>query len=295
MKLSRVTAALVLATALVQTPALHANTYVVLSKTVTVQQLNATSASSSQEWKFEAFINGASATTPQVTVPSGTEAGIKTLTYNSSDGEWRYTSSTYASKSALNAAFANDYYAFIFGGTTGSPLAWTPTVTSSSFAAAAPLVSSNLGTWSDGTLTLSSTDLTQDLVLTLTWSAGGGFVSGTSRVGLDMYLTSGVGSYNDSIDNSSSSFTDSTVTLTIAANTLQAGWTLEVSSEFNKFVSMDSTTYASEGYTAVYLNTVASYFTIVAATTVPEPATFAALLGLVAWLGVAVVRRRRAV
>jgi hypothetical protein len=142
---------------------------------------------------------------------------------------------------------------------------------------------SNPVTWSGGMMLV---DPTKELTLTSTTFTTN-YATGTGRIGL--WVDGGGSEVTNETAPGSFYFSGTSVQLQIAANTLSAGTHL-AGMEFNNIVSslIDLSATYGAGATGVSVYTAYTTFQIQA---VPEPSTYAAILGVLALLGVLIRRR----
>jgi hypothetical protein len=222
---------------------------------------------------ISAYVFGSGLTGTYTFTPpaGGTVTTPQTLTGTSSSVKF---DASFANVTALNNAYANGIYSMSLAGS-GS---WTASQSlTGNVYPNAPLVT---GTWSGGLLQV---DPTQSY--TLNFAAFGGFlVNGTHGDSISL-----------SIEDSGSSqvhsaFSNTSVTsFLIAANTLTAGQVYNVSLRFNNNYIDYSAVGGANGNVSY---TTENSFQIQA---VPEPSTYAAILGAVALAGATIVRRRKMV
>ncbi|HVT73912.1 MAG TPA: PEP-CTERM sorting domain-containing protein [Lacunisphaera sp.] len=233
---------------------------------------DSTAVDASNPWSFSAHVeasagdlSGAAAT---LTIPSGT--GSTTMTYNASGPKWSVTAS-FASQAALDAAYGNGDYSLTAYGQTVSPISLTGDVYP-----VAPIASLSGGTIVGGVL---AWDPSQALTIT---------ISGASISHMAINVD-GTG-----FNGSDEQFGGSTFSYTIDANSMLAGNNYNVELDFDNIVGGTLGTFGSG--TGPMLN--ANYAGVYSATTtfaiqaIPEPSTYAAILGAVALAGVLLRRRR---
>jgi hypothetical protein len=234
------------------------------------QTANGTSTLSGTAISAYVFGSGLSGTYTFTPPAGGTVTTPQTLTGDSSGVKF---DANYADVTALNNAYANGIYSMALAGS-GS---WTASqsLTGNAYPNA-PLVT---GTWSGGLLQV---DPTQNY--TLTFATFGGFlVNGTHGDSISLSIEdSGFSQVHSDFSNVS------VTTFLIAANTLTAGQVYNVSLRFNN----NYIDYAAVGGANGNVSyTTENSFQIQA---IPEPATYAEILGVVALAGVMFHRRRRA-
>jgi len=237
------------------------------------QTNNSTTVDATNPWSFAAHVEGSSGdlsgAAAMLTIPSGT--GSTTMTYNAGGPKWSVNAS-FATQSALDAAYGNGNYSLTAYGQTVSPIAVTGDLYPS-----APLAT-NLsgGTIVGGILTW---DVSQALTITIAGTA--------DHMGMNIDGTN----YNASPE----VFGQSSLTFTVPAASMMAGNSYSVELDFDKIVGGTLGNFGGTGamataqYAGVY--TAATFFTISAVSPVPEPSTYAAIFGAVALAGVMVGRR----
>jgi hypothetical protein len=232
-------------------------------------------------WEFRAEVetsNDSTATNPissaDLEVAFGSVSPDLNLTY--ADHVWSF-SQLFAQKTgsmSLDETFANGSYTFNIGAQVLS------LSLSGDLYPNHPTAFFDQGNWVSGVLHV---DPTQSLEI----SSGTfvtNFLMGSSRVGLDLY---GPG-YGQSADTEEFGFNPNSLAMTIDANFLTPGATYHVRVEFNRFSDMDTVPVYGAQAIATYSAVLA--FDVYA---IPEPSTYAALLGGLALAGVLLHRRRR--
>lgn len=221
----------------------------------------------SDPYSLNSYVFGSGLTgTYSFTAPGGS---AQNLTISAGSAE--FSSGNYATSGALNTAYAEGVYNMALPNSNGVPQsAALPSFTGDAFPNSPTIIS---GTWSGGMLLI---DPTQNF--SLTFGALTGFSSDDSiKLQID-----GIGT---------NYFANTSVTsFTIDALTLTAGQTYSASLRFNNnFIDYGTSIAGANGNAGFTTETV---FQIQA---IPEPSTYAAILGALALAGVAVHRRRRAV
>ena len=228
------------------------------------QTVNGTSTLSGTEFSAYVFGTGLSGTYSVTPPAGGSVTTAQNLTLNSSTDA--KLSVSFADVSTMNAAYGPGvYHMEVPNG--GSPQSWDLQSLTGDLYPNAPLVT---GTWSGGLLQI---DPTQNY--TLTFAAFGGFNTNDS---ISMQID-GIGTnYFSNV---------SVTTFLITAGTLTAGQTYDVSLRFNNnFIDMNAIGVGGNGDASF---TTENMFQIQA---IPEPSTYAAILGAVALAGVMIRRRR---
>jgi hypothetical protein len=241
--------------------------------------------SSSNPWQFGAFVVGTSITgSDPITNASFTSAAGSTVTSGSltfDTNEWK-AEYDYATSGALTTAFVDGNYTMTFN----SGAYTTPTrALSSTLYPNVPqfTLTSGSGTWVGNMLYVNPG---VELVFTTnTYTTN--FLVGSTRVGWDI---SGNG-YNAS--SGMGDFSGNSATITISAGSLIAGNTYDLYAEFGRI--LDNTTLTSTGITGLDSATFATMLhsgTGIQLYAVPEPASYAMVLGTVILIG-SLIRRRR--
>jgi hypothetical protein len=203
--------------------------------------------------------------------PGGSVSSPITLTGDSGVREYE-VASFYADTAGLNAAYNNGDYTFTDG------LAFTSTLslTGDAFPNTFSITGLTNGTWSGGNLLF---DPSQSL--TVFFDAFSGMVNGTDKIFL-----------NVDTGYETETSTSGTTSFLIAADeiSLAAGQTTSAELVFVKVVDFDNTTISGATGMAVYATIVS--FNLQA---IPEPSTYAAVLGTMALAGVMIRRRRRTI
>jgi hypothetical protein len=261
---------------------------------------NAPSVASGNPYLFRFAVNGAGSSSLSGYTPirvvttasgSGVSGPLNATNYDPGDDSWEMTPLVYADLASLNGAFADGVYGLNVNGTT-----FNVTLGSGSgpyangFPAAAPMLTGLTAGDFDG-----SGRLKIDLALsTYTFNLNGlaGYSSG-GHVGvfIDGVTVSGNPVQGESIKFGSFNDPELTfLTFNPSASNMIAGNTYTIELEYNLAPNATSNLLGS-GDLDLGLFTYRTQLTLIA---VPEPATFAEILGLVALTGVMLHRRRRA-
>ena len=276
---------------------------VVLDRNVNYTQTVAGSASlaSGTPYEASAFINGSNLNQlssfsfkkpgDAVTVYSGTQDG----------SEWSAPTSgnAFSTMSALNTAFGAGTYTIsavrtVGGAYSDSSLTMTDLLgTTNDGLPNTPFVIATQGgnpvTWSGGKMLV---DPTLSLTLTSTTFTTN-FTNGQGRIGLGVFGSIADQETDNEITDGSFTFTGNTAQLVIAANTFTSGQSYNGDMEFNNIqgslVDLSGIYGGSAKGIVLY-----SAFTSFQLQAIPEPSTYAAILGALALAGVAIHRRRRA-
>ena len=244
-----------------------------VAKIYDLEQTSGTgSTAGSPPYGFVAEVYGTGLTgTYTVVSPGGSVSNPQTLDIAGDLAEYDDALS-YANTTALNAAYNAGTYTLNIN-TSGGLLSPTLDLTGDAFPNTFSITSLINGTWSGGKLLF---DPTQDL--TINFDAFSGFDS-SSRIKLE--IESG-----DYVNTSTSSVTS----LVVPANTINlvSGATSHAEILFSQAVDTDNITIAGASGVAFYGTIVG--FTVQA---VPEPSTYAAIVGLLALGGGVWFRRRR--
>lgn len=260
--------------------------YVVISRTHEFAQTSTGTAESANPWNVAAFVVGSGLTpTNPITAASfdGPDPAAGTLSYHTgtSMNTWEYEVD-YASPDTMYGAFPNGDYDFTLGDYK------TPMVTlTSTLFPNTPVWSLTGGTggWVNNVFRVDPTQALQ--FQTNVFSTN--FVSGETRIGWDI---SG-NSYNNG--NGMGDMVNNQITINIPAGSLIAGSTYDLYLEFGRTV--DQEILSSTGNTGLdnaKLVAMLMTATNLQITAVPEPSTYAAILGALVLAGVVVVRRRKA-
>ena len=257
---------------------------VLVEKYQTFTQTDATTTASTG-WGGDIRVEGNGGTTdnlsgltaPTYTTPVGSGVASGTLTYDSNADRWS-VGNTYGSQSALDTAFASGAYTVTVNSATVSL-----TLSGDTYPTNAPAATVSQGSWSGGVLSI---DPTQALTITtnqLLFGGSGGHIS----INLSGDLQNFTGGYD------AFASTGATGSLDVAAATFISGQSYTVKLQFSSLSSQDSTDNpngagANSTNAAVYTDT--TTFTIMA---IPEPSTYALLMGGAALSGVLFVRNRR--
>lgn len=223
----------------------------------------------SDPYSLSSYVFGSGLTgTYSFTAPGGSAQDL-TIAGNGASAD--FSSGNYTTSGALNTAYAEGVYNMALPNINGAPQsAALPSFTGDAFPNSPTITS---GTWSGGMLLI---DPTQNF--SLTFGALSGFSSDDSiKLQID-----GIGT---------NYFANTSVTsFTIDALTLTAGQTYSASLRFNNnFIDYGTTIGGANGNSGFTTETV---FQIQA---IPEPSTYAAILGSLVLAGVVVRRRRCAV
>lgn len=180
---------------------------------------------------FEAEIDGtATNPAPPNTITLPNNGGTRTLAFSNQDG-WQFEQ-TFASQTALTAAYPNGTYQMTFGGRT------VPVPFSGDLFPAAPVATLSAGTFSNGTLVVD-----RNVPLTITIAFTQNYLAGFSHLGIDVSSTSG-GNFGDlgtSNSEDPTPFTRTPLSFTVPANTFSSGGTYVIELEANRIVSLDTT------------------------------------------------------
>jgi len=251
---------------------------ILLKKDYYVQtSAGSSTARSTDRWEFVASTDGQNitATSPvsgvSVNVAAGSTSPNLNLGFVAQDSEWRF-SQYFATQTALNSTFAAGTYQYSIPGQTSVNLGFSGDLYPNN-----PFVSASTGTWSGGVLQF---DPSQALTLT-TNDFTTNFLSGSARIGIEVKRDSFVREGDTFINNNDRSYA-----FTLAANTLTAGQTYTVTVEFNRFTAFVEQN--SINYVATY-----AAVTELQLQAIPEPSTYAAVVGGLALVGVGIYRRRR--
>lgn len=236
-------------------------------------------------WQFGAYVAGTSMTasnpitSASFTSAAGGTVGSGSLTFDTGDWGAEYN---YSSSGALNTAFADGNYTMTFN----SGAYTTPTrALSSTLYPNVPqfTLTSGSGTWVGNQLYVDPS--VQLIFTTNTFTTN--FSAGSTRVGWDI---SG-NSYN--AGSGMGDFSGNSATITIPAGSLIAGSTYDLYAEFGRI--LDQGTITSTGITGLdnaNVVTILHAGTNIQLYAVPEPASYAAILGALAFIGVITNRQR---
>ena len=280
--------------------------FIGVSKVVDYEQTtNSAPSLAANPYSFEAFIDGTSLSssfplntpaTNSVTTPGGTISSFNYI-WDSGDNMWGYNpGTTYSGLSGgtgLNDALANGTYSFSLHNNTVN---FTLSLTGDNYVTA-PLVTTNLGTWSGNKLVLTQAEAA--MALTISSGTFSGFNSGIDRVGINLY-----GINNGYNAPEAQTFTLSSLDMNLVANALTPGGTYKVEVDFNNIVDyLQNANNVGANYSTLLNPLGADVKALVMYTTVttfeiqviPEPSTYAAIFGALALGGAMIHRRRRLV
>lgn len=250
-----------------------------------IHEYNQTDATTTAEkavnpWAFEVFIDGTGLTSSfplgtNTFTPQGGSAGG--FTFNSGNGHWTYSgNSSFASQAALDAAFPNGIYDLTVG---GIPFSLS---LAANLYPNTPLATASAGTWTGGLLQLTAAQASAGFSITSNtftgWANDGSF-----RIG----IWGDGSSYSQDVETYAANF----LVMNVAGGALTAGNTYSFTVEFMRFTDSDTSLQPTLGVNALG---VAGYVTNASFSVqvIPEPSTYAAIFGALAFAGV-VWRRRR--
>lgn len=264
--------------------------FLFITKQVNYTQTSASTPSSpdSSAYQFYASIdgtglNGSNPTPPNtVTTPGGT---VSSVTLALSGSTWQTSDySGYADPAALNAAFADGTYVFsINNGANTVNLSLASDLYPN---APGATISTNTGlgfAWVGSALQVNPTLFS---TLTVTTNA---FTTNFDSGGLNHIGISG-NNFSGSVSGESFSDVDGVFALNISSASFLAGNTYSIDIEFNNLITYLTDTPLA-GITSTSGFTAQTSFSVQA---VPEPSTYAAILGALALTGSMIYRRRRA-
>ncbi len=208
---------------------------------------------------------GPNRVTPSTAVPYG-------LTYDPDRSGWNYNSGA-MTLSSLDSTYPNGNWTLEAGGNTWGPLSLIGDLYPN-----APEATFSAGTWTSGVLYLTAAEAAAGFTVT-TNNFTANFSSGSSYVGL--FLD------NLSAENFPT-FTAPSVMLNVPGGALGAG-THYLSMDFNRLTAMDNSV---SGYVAVVGYNANTNLTI-QVEAIPEPSTYAAIVGVITLAGVMIHRRRK--
>lgn len=209
--------------------------------------------------------SGPNQVTPSTAVTYG-------LTYDPGRSGWNYNSGA-MTLSSLDSTYPNGNWTLEAGGNTWGPLSLTGDLYPN-----APIATFSAGTWTGGVLYLTAAEAAAGFTVT-TNTFTTNYSSG--------YSFAGVFLDNLSADNAPT-FTASSVMLNVPGGALGAG-THYLSMDFNRLTAVDN---AVSGYVAVVGYNANTNLTI-QVEAIPEPSTYAAIIGVLALAGVVIRRRRK--
>ncbi len=217
---------------------------------------------------------------PTVAVSSGTETLI-TLSFDFD--EWDFESIGYVSHMALDIAYGSGNYTFQSSSFSNTVLALSSGDLYPNAPKATISTNSGLGfTWSGGVLFVDPSQFTTLTVQTNAFATN--FSASANHIAINgesFQSEVGVESFNSATDN---------LSVDIASATFLGGSSSKnIEIEFNNLINFFPDT-PSTGITAVSAFTSITSFNI---QVIPEPSTYAAILGALALAGVAIHRRRR--
>lgn len=210
--------------------------------------------------------------------------------YDSSENQWKYRQS-FALKSDLDAAFSNGTYSVSVGNVADIPLTLNASPSGDLYPLVPKVTGMNNGaSWNGsnqllisdtGTTTLTFSDFTSQYNSTSNGQVG-------AHIGAFLYLTSS-GSFTE-LNQEALTFEADSAFNTFMISGLTAGSTYQFELEYNAIMAADTTSIP--GATGVALFSSRMQLEVLA---IPEPSTYAAILGALALGGVMVQRRRRAI
>lgn len=274
--------------------------YVVFSRDngYTQTAWNSVGQSTTNPWTVGFYVSGTSldsgnpVTSVSFSTPTGSGVASGNLSFN--NGEWA-AEYPYSNAGDMLTAFpdadgSSGFYTLTFNGGTYTTTGLT---TNSMYFPNNPMLSLSSGSadwYTSNGVTYLVVDPTQDLVLTTnTYTTN--FHSGYTRIGWEV---SGSGYY---LDNGDGDLVGNSATITIAANSLISGNTYDLSVEFDRFLALSSVSGSGiaglDGADVLSFLSSTTSFQIYAYSAVPEPSTYALLVGAVALGGVVWRRRRR--
>lgn len=241
--------------------------------------------SSPNPWQFGAYVVGSSITgsnpitNASFTSAAGSTVASGSLTFDTNEWQAEYN---YATSGALTTAFVDGNYTMTFN--SGAYTTPTRALSSTLFPNVPQFtLTSGSGTWVGNMLHVNPS---VELVFTTnTYTTN--FLAGSTRVGWDV---SGNGY---SAGGGMGDFSGNSATITITAGSLIAGNTYDLYAEFGRI--LDNTTLTSTGITGLEGATFATMLhsgTSIQLYAVPEPASYAAILGALAFVGVMMRRQR---
>ncbi|MDP2136619.1 MAG: PEP-CTERM sorting domain-containing protein [Candidatus Didemnitutus sp.] len=250
-----------------------------------VHEYNQTDATTTAEkavnpWAFEVFIDGTGLTAsfPSGTnsfTPQGGSAGL--FVFDSGNQHWSYQgNASFADQAALDAAFPNGTQSLIVGG-----IPFTLSLAGNLYPNT-PLATASAGTWTGGLLQLTAAQASAGFSITSNtftgWANDGSF-----RIG----IWGDGSSYSQDVETYAANF----LAMNVAGGALTAGNTYSFTVEFMRFTDSDTSLQPTLGVNALG---VAGYVinTSFSVQVIPEPSTYAAILGGLALAGV-VWRRRQ--
>jgi hypothetical protein len=261
--------------------------FYILEKRTNYLQTSA-AAPSAADYRFTFEINGTNLsglTNHSVTTPGGT--GTATVAYDIPGDRWKYYQD-YGSKAALDAAFFNGSYSVTVDTASNVPLTLEATPSADFYPSGVPqLISANNGAlWSAGKLLVSDTGTT---TLTLSSfseynSVANGQLAG--HIGMSLLLT-GPGSFTE-VNQEAFTFNADPAFNTFMISGLTAGSTYQFELEYNILTALDSGSLAGATGAALFTNRLQ-----IDIQAVPEPATYAMIIGGLSLAMVAVYRRHR--
>lgn len=278
--------------------------FIGVSKVVDYEQTSSSAPTiATNPYSFEAFIDGVTLSasfpintpaTNTVTTPGGTISSFNYI-WDSGDNMWGYnpgtTYSGISGGSGLNDALANGTYSFSLH---NNAVNFSLSLTGDSYVAA-PLVTTNLGTWSGNKLVLTQAEAA--MALTISSGTFSGFNSGIDRVGINLY-----GINNGYNAPEAQTFTLSSLDMNLVANSLTPGGTYKVEVDFNNIVDyLQNGNNVGANYSTLLNPLGSDVKALVMYTTVttfeiqviPESSTYAAIFGALALAGAMIHRRRR--
>lgn len=268
--------------------------FVVVSRQANYVQtgVSTVTAASSMPFVFRAEVEGDNSTTSSAPITAATytaPGGSATaLAFDAQSKSWRFEDSAQTSMANLNGVYGTGGYDFALTGTPSG----IQTVNVSSFASTTlqiPMLTLSGGTWVGSTYQINTS-----ATLTIAFNA---VYTGTVASTDSFHYNAEI--FGNSYSNNVDGFINYDATTSAAAPNVSTPPNFQVSSLAAGTYTFSAGFEEVQNPASIYSNTVFSaslleYRTSITVSVIPEPSTYAAILGALALAGVAIHRRRRA-